>query len=423
MRKTIALLGAVLLVMSVTLPSVFAAAKTGGKGSLSSERPAVCLWNYSHMLEIRAELNKKGGGSAYEASLKELIAAAEKKLKDKPVAITDKPDECTAPTGDKRDFVSVGNYSWPNPDTPDGMPWIRKDGYVNPNAKRYDYMKRWLVMTSAVSDLGLAYFYTGDERYAQRAAEYASIWFMDPDTRMNPNMTYAAFLPGHNDNKGYYYGLIQGYPLKDCLAGLCLIKGSKAYTKEIEAAAKQWVTEFYTWFTTSDMGKQEKAMKNNHSTAYYMQTMSYALFIGDVEAAKGIVQEVKDNVIAKQIEPDGSQPRELARPFGYDYTILNLSHLVEMCIMMKDIDPDMFTYTTPDRRSISKGLDFAFRYLGKSVEDFAPYKQTRSWEASQRRALWCAAEAAVVDSSGHYHELFDANRGLDSADNIKYLKY
>ena len=32
-----------------------------------------------------------------------------------------------APSGDKHDYISVGTYWWPNPDTSDGLPYIRRD--------------------------------------------------------------------------------------------------------------------------------------------------------------------------------------------------------------------------------------------------------------------------------------------------------
>ncbi len=412
----------ILLACALTLPASVYSAKKANKASQKAERPAVCIWNYEHMLKVRKDL-AANDNSIYKGPLSTLLQNADKYVQAPVVAITDKPDECTAPSGDKRDFMSIGSYSWPNPDTPDGMPWIRKDGYTNPNAGRYDLWARLNPMCEAVSVLGLAYFYTGREEYARKAAEYANTWFVEPSTRMNPHMTYAACLPGHNDGKGVYIGLIQSDVMRNCFAGLCLIKGSKAYTKKIDDATKQWVKEFYTWFTTSDMGKQEKAMKNNHSTAFYMQTMVYALFAGDTTAAKAIAQEVRDIVITRQIEPDGRQPQELRRPFGYMYTLGNLNYLMDMCILMKDMDPGMFTFTTTDGRSIGKALDFAMGYLGKTVEDFAPYRQTRNWQKMQVRALWLCKASSMFDPSGRYATLFEANKALDSDKSVNYLKY
>ncbi|WP_200791335.1 alginate lyase family protein, partial [Klebsiella variicola] len=37
-----------------------------------------------------------------------------------------------AASGDKHDYYSFPPYWWPNPDTKDGLPYIRKDGQTNP---------------------------------------------------------------------------------------------------------------------------------------------------------------------------------------------------------------------------------------------------------------------------------------------------
>ena len=374
------------------------------------------------MLEVRKDL-KKSNKSIYKASFDQLIKDAEKIIKLKPVAITDKPDECTAITGDKRDFMSVGNYSWPNPDTPDGMPWIRKDGHMNPNAKRYDLIARLKVMCSRVEKLGLAYFFTGDIRYAEKATEYANIWFINPETRMNPHLKYAACLPGHNNGMGFFYGIIQGCSFMNCLAGLSLIKETKYYTPQLDEGIKQWVSEMYTWLTTSDMGIKESRMKNNHSTAYYMQLMAYAEFMGDDAAIKNITDTIRNVIIARQIEPDGRMPSELARPFAYTYTLLNIDHLLVMCEMQRDTDPNLFFYTTSDGRSISKSVDFALQYLGKSVEDFKPYRQTQQWDSHQIKAMWMARKASTFDPDGPYGQIFKKYLHLESPNNMRHLIY
>ena len=51
-------------------------------------------------------------------------------LEMKEYSVLDK--EGIAPSGDKKDYVSFGTYWWPNPDTGDGLPYIVRDGELNP---------------------------------------------------------------------------------------------------------------------------------------------------------------------------------------------------------------------------------------------------------------------------------------------------
>ncbi len=46
-------------------------------------------------------------------------------------------------------------------------------------------------MSNDVSTLALAWYFTQDNRYAQKAAAQLKSWFIDPQTRMNPNLQYA----------------------------------------------------------------------------------------------------------------------------------------------------------------------------------------------------------------------------------------
>lgn len=39
------------------------------------------------------------------------------------------------PSGNIHDYASVSRYRWANPDTPDGLPWVRRDGELNPDTK------------------------------------------------------------------------------------------------------------------------------------------------------------------------------------------------------------------------------------------------------------------------------------------------
>lgn len=53
-----------------------------------------------------------------------------------------------AASGNKHDYYSFPPYWWPNPDTQDGLPYIRKDGQTNPDANSDATDKNRLVKMS-----------------------------------------------------------------------------------------------------------------------------------------------------------------------------------------------------------------------------------------------------------------------------------
>src|SRR5690242_5806757 len=95
------------------------------------------------------------GDPTIAAAVAELRKRADDELKTEPLTIVNKPQ--APPSGDKHDYVSMAPYFWPDPSKPDGLPFIRRDGRVNPERNKYD---RPLLgkMSQAVGTLGLAYY-------------------------------------------------------------------------------------------------------------------------------------------------------------------------------------------------------------------------------------------------------------------------
>lgn len=137
--------------------------------------------------EKLAKVKEKADSPLYAPAVKTLLRDADKALKMTPPSVMDKT--MTADSGDKHDYMSMGPYWWPDPSKPDGLPYIRKDGQRNPELDKLDRNKLG-DMSKAVTTLGLAYYFSGDEKYAQKAVDFLNVWFLDAKTKMNPNLTY-----------------------------------------------------------------------------------------------------------------------------------------------------------------------------------------------------------------------------------------
>src|SRR5882757_9640487 len=139
----------------------------------------------------RALADAKAGFLAGTTSLKpafdQLFAAAQKALKSKPVSVMDK--NRLPPSGDKHDFISQAPYFWRDTNSTDGR-YIRRDGERNPESGQDSDDDRVKRICSNVHALSLAYYFNAKEEYAAHAAQLLRIWFLDPATRMNPNLTF-----------------------------------------------------------------------------------------------------------------------------------------------------------------------------------------------------------------------------------------
>jgi hypothetical protein len=396
------------------------ACSSSGNTTGNSGRPVLSVWNYDHMLEVCESL--KRGENTYQIPYRNLLREAEKILGQRPISVMDKPDEKVAKSGDKHDFISVGKYCWPNPDTPDGMPWIQRDGYINVENFKQDDAVRLDNMCHNVTRLSLAYFFSSDDRFAKKAVEMARVWFIDPATRMNPHLIYGQVIPGVDNGMGHYPGIIFGRVYINLLAGLCLIKNSPAYTPEFDSGIKKWFSAYTTWLKTSDFGIKESKTTSNHSIAYDQQLLAFALFSGDDSTARKIVSDFHPVRIFQQVQPDGKMPRELARTLGLGYSAFNVIHMLEICEMAAQINPSLYEVTSSDGRCIGKAIDYIAQFPGKTVEDFAPYQQIADWDNSIRQICWILKWADKYDPSKKYGDIFKRNAEL-LADDINNLLY
>ena len=130
---------------------------------------AQSIWDKAHLARVRESL----GRPAYAVAYRQLLDDADKKLAAEPVSVMMK--EKTPASGDKHDYMSLSRYFWPDPSKPDGLPYISRDGVSNPELERYD-RNRLSTMADGVTTLSLAWYFSGDEKYARKAVEYLKVW-------------------------------------------------------------------------------------------------------------------------------------------------------------------------------------------------------------------------------------------------------
>ncbi len=314
--------------------------------------------NYDGDVLLLRKTQIAAGDAVVASDVKRVRADADKTLRAAIVTIT-QDKKHVAPGGDPHDYVSLGTYYWPNPDTPNGMPWINKDGEKNPLKDEYDE-PRLMKMCASVRILALAAYLSGDGKYAARAAEQIRAWFLDPATRMNPNLEHAQMQPGKNE--GSATGIIDSRGLTDVTDAAFLLRGFAAWTAADDAKLKKWFSDYYTWLTTSKNGKREADTTNNHAVWYDVQAAAIAQFIGDEQAARQIVEAAKTRRIARQIEPDGSMPRELGRTLSVTYSIFNLEAFFKLARIARNSGVDLWNHKTPDGRSLRGALDYMIPY-------------------------------------------------------------
>lgn len=371
----------------------------------------------THLENVRTQLDRP----MYAKACSRLMADADLLLDVEPLSVMSK--RLPAPSGDNHDYTSLARYFHPDPSKSDGLPYVNRDGITNPEIALYD---RENLGTTAdrVTTLALAWFFSGDKRYADKAARLLKTWFLDPATRMNPNFEYAQMVPGVNGNKGRSYGVLDGYSFISMLDAVSLLRDSGAWSASDDRRLKKWMSEMLRWMLTSPQGQEEAAAANNHSIAFDAQAIAMALYVGDVKTAREILDRVPERRIFAQIAPDGTQPHEMGRTLSYHYSQYNLSHLIDIFLMARKAGIGIDGASSADGRSFYKAMDLLAAYLGKDAAEW-PGQQLHGWEQTQRKVaedLWRVA--AFVDTTRRdYRQLYQKHRVFDPSSRFTLLYY
>lgn len=353
----------------------------------------------------------KASLSPESPALANLLMQARAALAVGPFSVMDKKQ--VPPSGDKHDFFSQGTYWWPDPASPNGLPYIRRDGYVNPELHNTD-RSTLNAMHENVETLVLAWYYTKDVRFGQRAAMLIRTWFLDPATRMNPHLNFGQGIPGRCTGRGI--GIIDTYGLPVFLDYVSLLAAdSEIWPAGDHKALRGWFGEYVQWLRTSPYGQKEAREHNNHGTWYDVQVAAFALFAQQPEIARGILADTAKRHQIPHIEPDGSQPHEIARTLGLSYSTMNLKALLFLALMAMRFDIDLFHLTTPEGRgSLTAAIDYLIPYW------IAP----STWPTEQIKPFPVGGSLPILRLAAHiYHEprYEQALAAINLADNRIHL--
>jgi hypothetical protein len=310
-----------------------------------------------------------------------LLRDADKALSTAPFTVTEKG--VTPPSGDRHDYLSMAPYWWPDPGKANGLPYVRRDGRINPSTKDNDTdSKRIDDFSDAVGALGIGYYFSGDARYAQHAALLLRTWFLDPATRMNPNMKYAQAVMGVVDGRGT--GIIDTRHFWQVVDAIGLITPSGELSAADLAGLRQWFVDYTQWLMTSKGGHDEAAARNNHGSYFDEQVANYALFTGDKALAHKVIAHALDKRLGTQITSDGRQPLELQRTRAFHYSTFNLQALFRLARYGEQAGVDVWFYPHAAQPALRSALEYLTPYVmspsswpykdiqGVAYEDYLP---------------------------------------------------
>jgi hypothetical protein len=311
--------------------------------------PAILLGSPVHAQSASFRLAKFDGAR--------VLKAANEFLKEAPITITATPSSRSA--GGLHDFFSEGDYWWPDPNNPGG-PYIQRDGMTNPDnfVEHRRYLMRLSVQLPA---LAAAWKLTRDSRYSKHAAHHLRAWFIDPATRMNPNLQYAQAIHGRVTGRGI--GIIDTIQLVEVAKAIEVLESGKAVAPDVLKGVKQWFAAYLDWMTTSKNGLEEREAKNNHGTCWVMQVAAFAKLTNNRELLDFCRTRFKTVLVPNQMAVDGSFPQELARTKPYGYSLFNLDAMATVAQILSTRDDNLWIFKLPDGRGLARAMEYMAPYI------------------------------------------------------------
>ena len=356
--------------------------------------PNTIIQDPSVLAKLKDLVNKKNDPNV-QNFLENLISQSNVILTKKVTSVMDKHE--LPPSGDKHDFYSLAAYEWPNPNTTSGLPYVSRDGKINPEIYTIPDKVNLEKLVERVNILAVANYLTQNTTYSLKAQELLRVWFLDKDTLMNPNLNYAEIEKG----KGRLNpsGIMEGVYLPGLVDAIALLKQSPDWSKEIEDGMQVWFSNYLNWLINSTSGKTEGKRMNNHGTYYNMQVASIALYLNRSDFTKELLQSMTQDVssapldevsklIAVRINPDGSQPFEAVRTTSLHYHMYNLLGLFHLASIGERVGIDLWNYKVHGV-GLRKALDFMMPYALNQAQ--WPFQQIGPIYKDELAQLSCEA--------------------------------
>jgi alginate lyase len=303
---------------------------------------------------LRSAITRKEAWT--QDSARRLRAEAERRVNFGPWSVT-----LERPSGillDLHDYYSEPPYWWPNPDDPSG-PYILREGHINPD--RFTANRAALnTMCETVFTLGAAAYLFDDMRYAQRAERIVNTWFVNPKTRMNPNLDYAGTI--HGTGSGRPAGIVEGRALIRAIQGMEFLMEEGNWDPKDQAAVKKWFEDYLHWLMQSKNGVDEKNSPTYHGSWWAAQVAVVASFVEDSSAEKTAFDLYREKIFPRQFRTDANAPHDDARAATPE-SVLNLEALTVLCRIAEAQAVDLWSMRAKNGSSLGTAIDSLLPYL------------------------------------------------------------
>lgn len=351
---------------------------------------SLIYYNIDDLNKIKEEYKVSG---KYSKDIKNLSDLVEPFSDREPFTIT--KYESPLGTSALNDYLSDSPYWWPDPDDPNA-PYIRKDGLRNPD-RFMEHKREMQAFYKAFSTIAFSAFFTDDPVMIEKANKFLRVWFIEDNTKMNPNLKYSQLVRNRTKKRGV--GIIEGRRFAFMVDAINLLQIHGFLEENVYEGVQKWYKEFLVWLTESFYGLDEKQRGNNHSTWWAVQIAAISSFVGNQSEIENVNEYSKEFLLDNQIDSNGRQPLEEERTNSLSYSVFNVTAHSFLSSSLYSHGIDNWNYQNKNGKTLTNVIDFLVPYV----------KDPSSWELEQ------------ISEFKNSNPLFLAYAGLE-LNNIEYIK-
>jgi Alginate lyase len=274
-----------------------------------------------------------------------VLESATRFLTQTPTPLTTLP--CPRSPGTPHDFYSEAENYWPDPSNSTG-PFVPHDaGAPNPDAftAHRDAIVNFGICVPALT---AAFVLTSEAKYAQQALVHLKAWFVDPETRMTPNLAYGQTI--RPAKAGRPEGVVEAVHLAEVVQCIPFLANSETFTETDRAAVQKWFADYFEWLNTSRLAGLARDTKSHLGTSWLLQAAAIAHLneIKDDAPLTALRHQFRSSTIRAQIMANGTFPHELSTPNPYRNTLFNLDMLAGVCVLLTTRFESVWDYELQD---------------------------------------------------------------------------
>jgi hypothetical protein len=383
-------------------------------------RAAVTLYNftsntmlfYDEQQLYQSHLLWKNG-QLQNPMINSLMEKAAQSLNEGPWSVVDKRSFGCGPSLSCRDYYNPWPYMWPQRNESGSIDWTREfvmnNGEILPGSvlytegsEHFDYT-RLESMQRNTTVLALAYAISANQSYAEKAAANLRVWFLEPGTRMNPNLSYTqvAWVGNPPQWRRKAFGTIEMSGVYFFLDAVRIVEGSGALSILEIHNLRRWFREYLHWLYMSNGRKEasefdpnggipEVFAPNHIGLNFDIQLASVAAYCGNLSLAVRTIHRAVSRLDA-HVNSTGAMPKEQRVGSCEHFTALALNGWSVAARVASSIGIDYWRRFRVANRNISK-LCLAMEYGNPLLDN----RET------------CAGDGAPIDPSRWWPLFFEA---------------